>query len=160
MARLAKLLLGCYRSGDSSDPDTYIRAVTAVFGEYPIEVVRRVCDPRAGLAAKSKWLPTIFEIKESCEDEMRPILRRMHEEKLASERRKALSGPPQPRPSYDELKAKYGPNWGLKTVEDKIKRAVELSLDDMCRQAGISRENFEAINASAEKHLRRGGVGQ
>lgn len=156
MARLAKVLLGCYRAGDSSDPDTYIRAVTAVFGEYPIEVVKGVCDPRMGLPAKSKWLPTIFEIKEACEDEMVPILRRQREEQLDADRRRALSAPDVPRPPLD--REKHGPNWGLNL--DAQKKTAELSLDDMCKQAGISRDEFEAINAKAEKFMKKTARGR
>ena len=35
-----------------------------------------MCDPRLGLPAKSKWLPTVFEIKEACDAVAKPDLSR------------------------------------------------------------------------------------
>lgn len=49
----------------------------AVLSEYPEDVVAVACDPRTGIARRSKWLPTIAEVSEFCEELMRP--RREHE---------------------------------------------------------------------------------
>lgn len=145
----ARILLGCYRTGDANDPDTYVRAVTAVLSEYPIEVVKVVCDPRMGLPAKSKWLPTIFELKDACETAMVPIDRARREREAIEQRKRALAKPTFQRPTMAELKAKYGPNWGM-TADDAA--TPPRSIDDMCKEAGISREDFEAINDKAAKH--------
>lgn len=63
----AKRLLGCYRTGDANDPQTYIAAVVSVLSRYPEAVIRDVTEPATGLPAKLKWLPSIFEIREECE---------------------------------------------------------------------------------------------
>lgn len=62
-----KLLFGCYRRADANDPEIYTAAVAATLAEFSIEVVEYVTDPRTGLAATLKWLPTIAEIREACE---------------------------------------------------------------------------------------------
>lgn len=149
-AQAAKVLLGCYRNGDANDPDIYVRAVAAVLGEYPSEVIKDVCDPRFGLPAKSKWLPTVSEVKQACEDAMVPIDRRQREQEAIEQRKRALAAPVLPRPTYEELKEKYGPNWGLSCDDDGS--PAPRSLDDMCKEAGISREDFEAINDNAAKN--------
>jgi hypothetical protein len=147
------MLLGCYRSGDASDPDIYVRAVAALLASYPSEVMKSVCDPRWGLATKSKWLPTLSEVKEACEEAMEPIARRIREQKDAEERKRALAKPTFVRPTLAELKDQYGQNWGLKLTDDSTPRPyVPRSLDDMCKEAGISREHFEQINETAAKN--------
>lgn len=144
----AKTLLGCYRNGDASDPDIYVRAVTSVLAEYPSEVIRDVCDPRFGLPAKSKWLPTVSEVKEACEDAMAPVDRRNRELKEAEERKRALAKPTFKRPTLAELKEKYGENWGL---SETTKVGSFTSIGDLCKQACISEEEFEKINEKAAK---------
>jgi hypothetical protein len=62
------MLLGCYRTGEASDPQVYVAAVVAVLSDYPLDIVAAVTDPRTGIPAKLKWLPTIAEIKTACED--------------------------------------------------------------------------------------------
>jgi hypothetical protein len=63
----ARLLFGLYRKGDANDPETYVAGVTAVLAEYAPEVVRRVTDPRTGLARTVSWLPTLKEVSDACD---------------------------------------------------------------------------------------------
>jgi len=65
--RGARRLLGCYRTGDANDPETYIAAVVSVLARYPDSVIRDVTEPATGLPAKLKWLPSISEIREECD---------------------------------------------------------------------------------------------
>ena len=128
---------------------------------YPAWVADRILSPAGGLPAKHEFLPSIKAIREACEAEFR--VRRYAQEwddgalRLKYQSRPAIAGPaPAPRPTYAELKAKYGPNWGLKADEAKAaRRRADLTIDDMCRQAGISREEFEAINARAVEMQRK-----
>lgn len=60
-------MFGCYRKGDANDPEVYTMAVAATLAEYTAEVIDYVCDPRTGLPAKLKWLPTVAEVREECE---------------------------------------------------------------------------------------------
>ena len=68
MAKYAKLLLGCFRTGDATDPEVYTGAVIVVLADYPDDVIEQVVDPRNGLPSRMNWLPTIAEIKSACED--------------------------------------------------------------------------------------------
>lgn len=61
------MLFGCYRKADASDPDIYVAAATRLLQCYSEDVVKAVSDPINGLPAKSKFLPSIAEIKEACE---------------------------------------------------------------------------------------------
>ncbi len=61
-------MFGCYRKGDANDPETYTAAVTAILAEYSPEVIKRITDPRSGLPRKLKWLPTVAEVSEACDE--------------------------------------------------------------------------------------------
>lgn len=97
----ARLLLGCYRTGDANDPEVYVAAVVAVLSKYPMHVMRMACDPNDGLPSKIKWLPTIAEVSEECRRLHDYDLRMAERERriLAQiEERKALP-PPRPQPA-------------------------------------------------------------
>lgn len=66
-AQRTAILFGCYRKADANDPEIYTMAVAATLAEYEPEVVEYVTDPRTGLPAKLKWLPSVAEVREACE---------------------------------------------------------------------------------------------
>lgn len=72
-AERAKLLFGSYRKGDANDPDTYVMAITAILSEYEPAVIKRVTDPRLGIARKSKWMPNPAELSEACDEAKKAI---------------------------------------------------------------------------------------
>jgi hypothetical protein len=82
-AALATLLFGCYRASEANDPETFIAAAAATLARYPTEVVIAVTDPVRGLPSTNKWLPSIAEIREVCEQAMAP---RYAEERRQNER--------------------------------------------------------------------------
>jgi hypothetical protein len=67
----ARILLGCYRTSEVSDPQVFTAAVIAVLAKFDEPVIRAVCDPVSGLPSGSKWLPTTSEILTACNDELR-----------------------------------------------------------------------------------------
>lgn len=108
MAKFAKLLLGCYRTGDANDPEVYTAAAIAVLSDYPLDVVQRVVDPRSGLPSRIRWLPTVSEIREACQ-EIHGVRQRMQEwERSAAEQVAARVREEEirkSRPTLDELRA-------------------------------------------------------
>lgn len=116
--------------------------------------MQAVVDPRSGLPARLKWLPTLAEVKEACEREMGPVYREREWSKQC-ENIRALPSPSESseRPTLDDLKAKHGDHWGINQDDTAPrKRPYEPpSLDKMCADAGVSLEEFEAINAEAVK---------
>lgn len=145
-------MFGCFRKGEANDPETYTAAVSAVLSLYSPEIVHRITDPRTGLAGRSKFLPTVSEVREACEEEAQrearliqhqsQIARQLAERKRDEEERANI-----PRPSYEELKAKYGPEWGLMTEkkDDKAQqtrrdsqvRANQSYFEKQCEKAGV-----------------------
>lgn len=99
-------------------------AVTAVLSRYPEAVITEVTHPATGLPAKQNWLPTIKEVTDACRAALEPIASQMAWDKAVAEtmasRRQEESGKENAL-SLVELKAKYGPNWGLDIGPEKPK---------------------------------------
>jgi len=120
----AKILLGCYRTGEANDPETYVAAVTAVLSHFPEEVITAVTHPVTGLPKKSSWLPTIKEVNDACNEAIEPI--RQHEARLKRIKEQLEMREREDRgekPTLEQLKAKYGPNWGL-TPNKTVKKST------------------------------------
>lgn len=154
----AKVLLGCYRTGEANDPEVYARSVVAVLAEYPVDVIHAVCDPRYGIASKLKWLPTIAELKEACEVAMAPFYREAERQKRIADKANHAEMPRADRPTYDELVAKHGKNFGINQQDDLGKwRKLNWSppsFEDMCANAGVSVEQAESEQEEARKWLK------
>lgn len=65
--KATKALLGCYRTGEAIDPVRFGGAIAVVLSDYPLNVIRYVCDPRTGLPSTSKWMPNAAEVRAACE---------------------------------------------------------------------------------------------
>jgi hypothetical protein len=70
----AKILLGCFRTGEANDPDTYVAAIAAILSRYPQEVMTSVTHPATGLPSKKSWLPTVKEVVDACNEAHEPTL--------------------------------------------------------------------------------------
>jgi hypothetical protein len=117
-AERARLLLGCYRTGDANDPDTYVAAVTAVLSRYPEEIVTEVTHPATGLPRQKSWLPTVKEVFDACQAAYQPILEREREARIIAETLASRTDPDKSdRPTLEDMKAKYGDNWGLQSLD-------------------------------------------
>ena len=64
----ARLLVGCYRTGDANDPATYVAAIAATLARYSEAIITSVTHPVTGLPSKKSWLPTVKEVFDACED--------------------------------------------------------------------------------------------
>lgn len=110
MAVFADRLFRFYHTQElAADPQIFLAGVVELFCNYPHEIVERSVSPVFGMPAKFKFPPRLSEIKEFLDEKMGPIRREQA-------RPKALPKPEvdrSQRPTYDELKAKYGPNWGI-----------------------------------------------
>jgi hypothetical protein len=95
--------MGCFRKSDAADPEVYAAAVVAVLARWPVDVVTSVTEPATGLPSKCKWLPSIAEITEACEESYEPTKARIDRERTM----KALAAPEPRRPAEAELDAQF-----------------------------------------------------
>lgn len=132
---LVSRLVKAYPNGGAQAGAGYLGALAAVLCEYPEQVARRCADPVHGVSRETKFLPTVADLVGWCERAtaaMRhPIdiedreIRRRRAAKEAEEEWKRIDAARSARPSIDDLRAKYGPNWGLKSVTDETREAKE-----------------------------------
>ena len=119
---LAERLFSFYHAQElSANPEIFLAGVVEVFCNYPLPVVARAVSPVFGIPRRHKFPPRLSEIVDWLEEDMAPLRR----EQERQERRLALPSPEidrSKRLSYDELKAKHGPNWGI-TDPGRPKRA-------------------------------------
>lgn len=108
--------------------------VVQLLSYYPAPVVESALSIISGIPAKFKFLPSIAEIREHLDLWDEPY---RAAEIRAREKPLQIEGPKVPKPTMDELRAKYGPNWGLKTVRQESKNKFP-ELRDLCAQAGVS----------------------
>lgn len=118
----ARLLLGCYRTGDANDPETYVAAIAATLARYSEQIITDVTHPVTGLPSKKGWLPTVKEVFDACEElagavgEKAARERRIKEQIAAREEQDRFAAE---KPTLERLQAKYGLNYGLTPVEPK-----------------------------------------
>jgi hypothetical protein len=118
---MAERLFGFYPRGAASDPEVFMTGVVQLLAAYPMTAVEAILSPLSGLPARHKFLPSISEIREALEDQVAVIRRRQQWE--YTRKRYAEIEPlpqlpkpaeqPEPRPTLEDLRAKYGQNWGL-----------------------------------------------
>jgi len=121
-------LLGCYRSGEANDPDTYVAAISATLARYSQQIITDVTHPVSGLPAKKSWLPTVTEVFDACEEQADRTRqqtareRSIQEQFAAREEQDRLDAV---KPSLEQMKEKYGANWGLTPNEPAKKSSFK-----------------------------------
>ena len=148
-AGLATRMLSCYRASEASDPDVFIAEAASVMCGYPEDVVQRVS---YGMPSKSKWLPSIAEIREACDAENASNVsaRRRESERAHTERVVGRTAPPESaehrKRVADEMRARFA-NLG------KEARDTKTLLDPRGLPEGPARREVEANLAAHIKGL-------
>jgi hypothetical protein len=128
-------MMGCYRKGEAEDPEAYVAAVATVLASYPEDVVRRVTHPLHGLPGKIQWLPSVKEIRDACEAEMRPFYNALTRQHQVGEERRLLAAPNKPTPEQRLRGAEYGEavvrEMRNETSAEQIRADAERRLHDL-----------------------------
>lgn len=119
------MLYSAYRTDQYADPEGFMASLGLVFSQYPDDVIEYVTNPLTGIQRKSKFPPTIEEVVSACSQRMADKARtRRYRNWGKNEAVGMLEGPKnEDRPTYEELKSKYGDNWGIGVQEAKRKTA-------------------------------------
>lgn len=146
-------LLTAFPNGAPPNSQAYIGALAATLCGYPRSVALRCCDITQGVARQTRFLPTIADIAAFCDREtaaMRGIVDKDdHYASIARAQQKRAAELQQvaearkTRPTYDELKAKYGPNWGIgnqPSDEETAERIASAQRMAQVRERLIARE--------------------
>lgn len=114
-------LFSAYRVDQYGDPEGFKASLGLVLEQYPNEVILYVCDPRTGVQRHCKWPPTISEIVEACDARVADLKRKERFENWGKSDadQRLLEHSDKPKPTLEELHAKYGKDWGLIPAEPK-----------------------------------------
>lgn len=120
---------------------------------YSDEVIIYVTDPKTGIQRKSKWPPTISEIVEACDDHASYLGRIERARNWGKDRPLMLEGPPrEDRPTLEELKARYGENWGLSLDSGRPKPQPAPSWDAIAATYSADPSRMARLMDIANKH--------
>ena len=141
-----------YPNGGANAGDGYLGGLAAVLASYPRSVAMRADDPLKGVPRETRFLPTPADVIAWCEretEELRRIVRPVeHSEEIRrqaavrEEEERQLQDARAKRPTYEELRAKYGPNWGISNPDKPAPPTRE-----ECRQKLIGQIGQEAFDA-------------
>jgi hypothetical protein len=138
-----KIVLAAYSKNEVADPEGWGAQVAVVLARFPKEVVDYVTDPWTGVQSFKRWgVPNVADFREACDERMAQL--RTEYDK----RHSALPAPVVDRsghPSGDELRAKFGPNWGLKTTDDIL---------TPIREGGVVKRSVTPCNAPESEQNR------
>jgi hypothetical protein len=108
--------------------DSYIGALAEILQHYPRCVASLAGDLVKGVPAETRFLPTPADVIAWCEREvvpLRKIVQRDDDQQALAKRTAAAAEADRKaadaravRPTYDELRAKYGPTWGIAAAAD------------------------------------------
>lgn len=126
---MIRILIGCYRRADFSDPEVFAQAAQALLMAYPRSVVVAVMNPVTGIASRLQWPPSIAEIKQALEAE----------DDGQKRRAKAAQLPP----VLPRLAAPAS------TSDDKLAE-VKRQTDEICRARGIADHSLERRRVHVE----------
>ena len=125
--------------------EIFLAGVVEVFCNYPLPVVARAVSPVFGIPRRHKFPPRLSEIVDWLEEDMAPAAPRAGASRVPS---LALPAPTEidrsKRLSYEELKAKYGPNWGI-TDPGRPKRTDWRDAAAAAVKAQVSAEEWAKI---------------
>jgi hypothetical protein len=149
---VGKMIRGYANAGQAGR--SYIGAIAELLARYPRSVALGAADLATGVPSETRFLPTPADVVAWCEREtsaMRKVIEVEDRDAMIERQRQlraedaaAWEAKRKDRPNYDELKAKYGPTWGLsaQTEEDTAVR------DSRMRQ--LAEANERALLAEYE----------
>ena len=108
-----RMLFSAYRADQYADPDGFVVSLGMVLEQYSDGVILYVTDPRTGIQRRSTWPPSIAEVVRACDDRHAELLRIERYKNWGRNNDHKLEAPKVTKPSYEELIAKYGLNFGL-----------------------------------------------
>lgn len=140
----ARLIFGCYRADQFSDPEIFVTATATVLAGYPKEVGAQLSNPATGIASKFKWPPAIAEIREACEQMVAPTQRAQARQAAIAKQlqeRDEWESAPRPKQSYEEFKIEMAER-GMPI--DHASRTFE-TVAAVKARFGISDEQWDAM---------------
>lgn len=147
-----RILFSAFRADQYSDPDGYMISLGMVLEQYPDDVVVYITDPRTGVQRHLKWPPTISEVVEACDNRIAELKRNERFRNWGNNDPLLLEPPRENRPTLEQMKAKYGDNWGLRPQEPRPKPVPAPSWDEIAAAYSADPARAARLMEIANKH--------
>jgi hypothetical protein len=115
-----KILFSAYRIDQYSDPEGFKVNIGLVLEQYPLDTIRFVTDPRTGVQRRCNWPPSVKEVVDAGDQHMRDKATAHRFKNWGKSNDAMLEGLRDEKPTFEELKAKYGENWGIDSGEKRV----------------------------------------
>jgi hypothetical protein len=144
---------------DKNNPAPYVTALARSLCEHPREVAIASADPVNGVVRTTMFKPTVANIHDWCDQHSEALKSFVAglDDKLRREAERVRESPREVdrsnRPSLEELRQKFGPNFGLKRM-DKIDRALVNRFGEADQEAENVRAEAEAENRAHDAYRR------
>lgn len=115
----ARQLFLAYPRNDYDDPEGAIASYVEVLLGYSAGIIQHVTSNKTGIQRRMKFPPRVAELVTACDEAAAYLERTKRFENWGKNDPTLLEGPKVEKPTLDELKAKYGENWGLTPKEPK-----------------------------------------
>lgn len=109
----ARVLFLAYPRSDYDDPDGAVVTYGAVLEDYSDGIIAFVTSPKTGIQRRLKFAPRVAELVTACDEAAAILERTRRYSNWGRNQTLAIEGPTVPKPTHEELLAKYGPNFGL-----------------------------------------------
>lgn len=157
-------LLSRFPQGQPNNAKGYVGGLAQVLTQYPKQIAARCDDPVTGVPRDTEFLPTPARLiawleretvpfRDTIERDDRDVALRQRAWDLQREYEKNEADR-KTRPTYDDLKAKYGPNWGINDGRPPPKTRQQ------CRDELIGQIGQEAFDALPDLPARSEAAGQ
>jgi hypothetical protein len=112
-----------YPTTDYEEPTGALKSYVSVLEDYSDAIIRFVTSPKTGLQRRSKFAPRLAELVTACDEAAAYIAKVDRFQNWGSQNEQlAIEGPQEPKLTEAELKAKYGPNWGIDQTDGAVAR--------------------------------------
>jgi hypothetical protein len=152
----ARVLFLAYPRNDYDEPDGALATYVSVLEDYSDAIVAFVTSPKTGVQRRIKFPPRVAELVEACDEAAAALERSRRYANWGCNNVKAIEGPQEPKPSHDEMIAKYGPNFGLGFVDSARVAASPVPAPTWDRIAETYAADPSRIRALTEREPVRG----
>jgi hypothetical protein len=115
------MMFSGYATSDFADPAGAALSMCSVFEDYSDELIKFATDPKTGVQRRCKWPPKIAEVVAFCDERIEYIAKMERFKNWGKKDALMLEGPQEPKPTLEELHAKYGKDWGIGADDARVK---------------------------------------
>jgi hypothetical protein len=130
-AKTVRQILGCYSNHSVVDPDIYVGQLVELLTGYPSCIVEALSDPKTGIVAFARFLPTPAQIKDHLDHQVRLLYDRRNRLAYRTQEHTDHFDQPKERYSAEEIRKKVD---AFKRTLSRTQPNNDVRTSDHCRR--------------------------